>query len=405
MHGQVEPRERRVVAEPLDDLQRVGVLRIDRPGAVHEGVVAVHRADLGDQRHELGLQVVEDLAHLGGLHARLVVVEESVVGLVVALEAVDVAALQVDRALEHGAEELVVVLGPRLRPHVVGLDGGAGHLGSQLGGDAARLLPVAARRADQARVVRVVVELLLVVGELVEQRADRRRRRTSRARSGRASSPGARERRRRRAASSRSGPRTGSPACGAGRGSRPNVSSARRNAAPSSLLGSRVRRDSSCAAQPVCGTRGAGSTGSQTSHQLGGHQMGIIAFIILGAIAGAIAKALLPGDDPGGFIVTTIIGVVGAILGGFLARRSSAPSAGRVLRHQLVADGDRRLDHPAASSIARSPAAAASRASWSSSGSKARGWRPRGNVRTAVSPQPSSRQMYVRMRTARSAIS
>ena len=47
--------------------------------------------------------------------------------------------------------------------------------------------------------------------------------------------------------------------------------------------------------------------------------MGIIAFIILGLIAGAIAKALLPGDDPGGFIITTIIGVVGALLGGFLA--------------------------------------------------------------------------------------
>ena len=47
--------------------------------------------------------------------------------------------------------------------------------------------------------------------------------------------------------------------------------------------------------------------------------MGIIAFIILGAIAGAIAKAILPGDDPGGFIVTTLIGIVGAILGGFLA--------------------------------------------------------------------------------------
>ena len=40
--------------------------------------------------------------------------------------------------------------------------------------------------------------------------------------------------------------------------------------------------------------------------------MGIIAFIILGAIAGAVAKALLPGDDPGGFIITTIIGIVGA---------------------------------------------------------------------------------------------
>jgi uncharacterized membrane protein YeaQ/YmgE (transglycosylase-associated protein family) len=47
--------------------------------------------------------------------------------------------------------------------------------------------------------------------------------------------------------------------------------------------------------------------------------MGIIAFIILGLLAGLIAKALLPGEDPGGLIVTTIIGVVGAILGGFLA--------------------------------------------------------------------------------------
>src|SRR3982751_3381770 len=50
----------------------------------------------------------------------------------------------------------------------------------------------------------------------------------------------------------------------------------------------------------------------------GGH-LGIIAFIILGALAGAIAKAILPGDDPGGIIVTTLIGIVGAILGGFLA--------------------------------------------------------------------------------------
>ena len=47
--------------------------------------------------------------------------------------------------------------------------------------------------------------------------------------------------------------------------------------------------------------------------------MGIIAFIILGLLAGALAKALLPGDDPGGWIITAVIGVVGAILGGFLA--------------------------------------------------------------------------------------
>ena len=50
-----------------------------------------------------------------------------------------------------------------------------------------------------------------------------------------------------------------------------------------------------------------------------GKNMGIIAFIILGALAGVIAKAIMPGNDPGGFIVTTIIGIVGALLGGFLA--------------------------------------------------------------------------------------
>ncbi len=47
--------------------------------------------------------------------------------------------------------------------------------------------------------------------------------------------------------------------------------------------------------------------------------MGIIAFIILGLLAGAIAKAIMPGDDPGGWIITAVIGVVGAVLGGFLA--------------------------------------------------------------------------------------
>lgn len=47
--------------------------------------------------------------------------------------------------------------------------------------------------------------------------------------------------------------------------------------------------------------------------------MGFIAFLILGLVAGAIAKALLPGRDPGGCLVTMAIGVVGALLGGFLA--------------------------------------------------------------------------------------
>jgi uncharacterized membrane protein YeaQ/YmgE (transglycosylase-associated protein family) len=48
--------------------------------------------------------------------------------------------------------------------------------------------------------------------------------------------------------------------------------------------------------------------------------MGIIGWIILGLLAGVIAKAILPGDDPGGLIVTTLIGVVGAFIGGFIAK-------------------------------------------------------------------------------------
>jgi uncharacterized membrane protein YeaQ/YmgE (transglycosylase-associated protein family) len=47
--------------------------------------------------------------------------------------------------------------------------------------------------------------------------------------------------------------------------------------------------------------------------------MGIIAFIILGLLAGIIAKAILPGDDPGGIIITALIGIAGALIGGFLA--------------------------------------------------------------------------------------
>ena len=46
--------------------------------------------------------------------------------------------------------------------------------------------------------------------------------------------------------------------------------------------------------------------------------MGIIAWIVLGLIAGAIAKALMPGKDPGGIIVTMIIGIVGAFIAGLL---------------------------------------------------------------------------------------
>jgi uncharacterized membrane protein YeaQ/YmgE (transglycosylase-associated protein family) len=47
--------------------------------------------------------------------------------------------------------------------------------------------------------------------------------------------------------------------------------------------------------------------------------MGIIGWIVLGLLAGVIAKVILPGKDPGGIIITMLIGIVGALLGGFLA--------------------------------------------------------------------------------------
>jgi uncharacterized membrane protein YeaQ/YmgE (transglycosylase-associated protein family) len=46
--------------------------------------------------------------------------------------------------------------------------------------------------------------------------------------------------------------------------------------------------------------------------------MGIIAWIIFGLIAGALAKFVMPGDDKGGCVITTIIGIVGAVIGGYI---------------------------------------------------------------------------------------
>jgi len=46
--------------------------------------------------------------------------------------------------------------------------------------------------------------------------------------------------------------------------------------------------------------------------------MGILSWIIVGLVAGALAKWIMPGRDPGGIIVTMLIGIVGALIGGFL---------------------------------------------------------------------------------------
>ena len=46
--------------------------------------------------------------------------------------------------------------------------------------------------------------------------------------------------------------------------------------------------------------------------------MGIVAFIVVGLIACLLAKLVLPGDDPGGLIAPTLVGIAGALVGGFV---------------------------------------------------------------------------------------
>ena len=48
--------------------------------------------------------------------------------------------------------------------------------------------------------------------------------------------------------------------------------------------------------------------------------LAILGWIIFGLIAGVIAKAIMPGKDPGGAIITILLGIVGAIIGGFVGR-------------------------------------------------------------------------------------
>jgi len=49
--------------------------------------------------------------------------------------------------------------------------------------------------------------------------------------------------------------------------------------------------------------------------------MGILSWIVLGLVAGVIAKLLMPGNDPGGCLVTIVLGIAGGMLGGFIGTR------------------------------------------------------------------------------------
>jgi uncharacterized membrane protein YeaQ/YmgE (transglycosylase-associated protein family) len=48
--------------------------------------------------------------------------------------------------------------------------------------------------------------------------------------------------------------------------------------------------------------------------------MGVLGWILFGLVVGIVAKLLMPGRDPGGLIVTTVLGIIGAVLGGYLGR-------------------------------------------------------------------------------------
>jgi uncharacterized membrane protein YeaQ/YmgE (transglycosylase-associated protein family) len=48
--------------------------------------------------------------------------------------------------------------------------------------------------------------------------------------------------------------------------------------------------------------------------------MGVLGWIVFGLVVGLVAKFLMPGRDPGGFVITVILGIVGAVLGGFIGR-------------------------------------------------------------------------------------
>ncbi|WP_029890910.1 GlsB/YeaQ/YmgE family stress response membrane protein [Polycyclovorans algicola] len=68
--------------------------------------------------------------------------------------------------------------------------------------------------------------------------------------------------------------------------------------------------------------------------------MGILSWIVLGLIAGLLAKVLMPGRDPGGFIITILLGIGGAFVGGWVGTQLGIASFnGFTLQGVLVATG------------------------------------------------------------------
>lgn len=64
---------------------------------------------------------------------------------------------------------------------------------------------------------------------------------------------------------------------------------------------------------------------------------GIISWIIIGLIAGALGKLIMPGDDPGGIIVTILLGIAGAFVGGFVTQNLLGLGSGGFIWSIVVA--------------------------------------------------------------------
>ena len=171
MDGRVEPERPLVRAERACDDERQLVLRVGRVRTGEEVLELLRRA-LDGELTQRGAQPIEDAPHLARLHALLEVVEQEVVRVVRRREARDVLVLHLEGAVEPGPERLEVVVLACRHPCLDRLGRELRHLGAELGGDAACLLPVTRRHGDEAGVVRVGIEPGDVGGGAFEQLAD-----------------------------------------------------------------------------------------------------------------------------------------------------------------------------------------------------------------------------------------
>lgn len=68
-------------------------------------------------------------------------------------------------------------------------------------------------------------------------------------------------------------------------------------------------------------------------------EYGFLGWIIVGLIAGALAKWIMPGKDPGGIIVTILIGIAGGLIGGFISTKIGLGGGGNIVNILIATAG------------------------------------------------------------------